>query len=698
MRTLCVGVCVCAHVALRGLMALWAGGRSIGVEVAAAGVSQGITAAMEALPDDAASQMHLVLSAGVNTGALFLQQVAEVSQEAAASAIDAGRRLAPLLPKLATVAAAAASASATAAAAAAGTLSDAAGHVAEVMGPAAIEAGEALGTAASTAADLASVGADAAGVAAMNAGAAIGSAAASAGGVVVGLAGAGFEEAKEAAGAAYVAGQKFWDSALAKGSDIVTWETVGDVYDLSSEALLNLSIAAVAVAGSCIACTQSNCFGCDTIKLSIVRDFFQVGTQVCSHMLATSLIVWPLVCLLRLLCVLCTQMLGLFFASMASRALELASALWGKLANLISFDFNFVAPSINPLVVYILIGVVAFILLVCFAVFMCMASSKQPDALRQGHEAELWDEQAEKYKKTVKFLRFFLTGCFSVCECRAPVPTPPLGCFLDAHCVVVRARRADLPVSRTVFQILVCEATMGRMLERVGLNLGCVLLDTDIASDSCVHTHVMCACAVVHCIVLSHVQIRVLVLGLGGVHLPPDRRRVPAHLLHARPPRAMLHAHSCQQAEGFARGPRHAIRRGRPTCGVRVGQLGQTWCVANPWWSCARGRYTDHMYNMDLMTDPAQLKCPYLFLYKGYERRWAYYQVLVMIFKFIICIPVIIFWNNTMIQTLLTLLLLAMYVAPPSASNRLALTVVVGNCGQVLWLHVLQHSVHQPSG
>ena len=104
------------------------------------------------------------------------------------------------------------------------------------------------------------------------------------------------------------------------------------------------------------------------------------------------------------------------------------------------------------------------------------------------------------------------------------------------------------------------------------------------------------------------------------------------------------------------------------------------------------------MYNMDLMTDPAQLKCPYLFLYKGYERRWAYYQVLVMIFKFIICIPVIIFWNNTMIQTLLTLLLLAMYVAPPSAPNRLTLTVVVGNCGQVLWLHVLQHSVHQPSG
>ena len=63
---------------------------------------------------------------------------------------------------------------------------------------------------------------------------------------------------------------------------------------------------------------------------------------------------------------------------------------------------------------------------------------------------------------------------------------------------MVRVRRADLPVSRTVFQILVCEATMGRMLERVGLNLGCVLLDTDIASDSCVHTHVMCACAVLH--------------------------------------------------------------------------------------------------------------------------------------------------------------------------------------------------------
>lgn len=151
-------------------------------------------------------------------------------------------------------------------------------------------------------------------------------------------------------------------------------------------------------------------------------------------------------------------MIGLFFASMASKAMELASDLWGNLSNLISFDINFVFPSINPIVIYVIIGIVAFILLICFVVFMCMASSTQPDAVREGHEAKLWNEQAEKNKKTVKFLRWFLYGCFSV----------------------------YLPVSRTVFQILVCEATMGRALELLGLNLGCVLIDSDLNTKSCV--------------------------------------------------------------------------------------------------------------------------------------------------------------------------------------------------------------------
>lgn len=37
--------------------------------------------------------------------------------------------------------------------------------------------------------------------------------------------------------------------------------------------------------------------------------------------------------------------------------------------------------------------------------------------------------------------------------------------------------------------------------------------------------------------------------------------------------------------------------------------------------------YTDDMYNDDVLKTPDQQACPYQFLYKGYERRWAFYKV-----------------------------------------------------------------------
>ncbi len=68
--------------------------------------------------------------------------------------------------------------------------------------------------------------------------------------------------------------------------------------------------------------------------------------------------------------------------------------------------------------------------------------------------------------------------------------------------------------------------------------------------------------------------------------------------------------------------------------------------------------YTDAMYQNDIEFKSNQVNCPYRFLYKGYERRWAYYKVLVMFFKFLLCLPVVILSKQPVQQTIATLVLL----------------------------------------
>ena len=55
---------------------------------------------------------------------------------------------------------------------------------------------------------------------------------------------------------------------------------------------------------------------------------------------------------------------------------------------------------------------------------------------------------------------------------------------------------------------------------------------------------------------------------------------------------------------------------------------------------CASRRYAE-----DLRTDPRQLKSPYLFLYKGYERQWASYKSFVMVLKLLILVPTVMLPN-----------------------------------------------------
>ena len=52
--------------------------------------------------------------------------------------------------------------------------------------------------------------------------------------------------------------------------------------------------------------------------------------------------------------------------------------------------------------------------------------------------------------------------------------------------------------------------------------------------------------------------------------------------------------------------------------------------------------YTDRMYALDLKSKPQQ-SSPYLFLYDGYERNWAHYKVIVMMFKLSVALFVVAF-------------------------------------------------------
>jgi len=72
--------------------------------------------------------------------------------------------------------------------------------------------------------------------------------------------------------------------------------------------------------------------------------------------------------------------------------------------------------------------------------------------------------------------------------------------------------------------------------------------------------------------------------------------------------------------------------------------------------------YSAAMYQQDLRTDPRQLYNPFLFLYEGYDRDWAFYKVIVMVFKLLLVLPAIFLARQGTLATALALLVvLAIY-------------------------------------
>lgn len=95
--------------------------------------------------------------------------------------------------------------------------------------------------------------------------------------------------------------------------------------------------------------------------------------------------------------------------------------------------------------------------------------------------------------------------------------------------------------------------------------------------------------------------------------------------------------------------------------------------------------YTDELYQRDLLTNPVHTACPYLPLYAGYSRRWAYYRVFTMAMKACLIFFIVAGWRNTVVQCGLALSLLYVYgavamIARPAFSRMANFVELVGRC------------------
>ena len=311
------------------------------------------------------------------------------------------------------------------------------------------------------------------------------------------------------------------------------------------------------------------------------------------------------------------QLLSLFIAGVAYDAMRSAKLVFGNVSSIISLDISFVVPSLNPLYIYITIVVIAVLLILAYLWAMCMTSSLQMDEIRQGKEAKTWDVLATESKRTLTAIKYIFTAAFSL----------------------------YLPVSRSAFQLLVCDATAGRALQALGAGgVDCKETDRGGALDS-----VSCDCSGWEYYTASQVVAGFLV-AVFTLGLP-----IRTYLLIQR-----------NKPVGSREDPNSRYDE--------TGELVE---------------YTDAMYEEDMQTDPRQLSSPYLFLYDSYERKWAFYKVLVMLVKLILALLVVLLFDRVLLQTALSLGVLVImvvfaFIASPFLNAQADVMEVSGSVANLL--------------
>ena len=412
---------------------------------------------------------------------------------------------------------------------------------AEVAGALAAMAGDAVGDAVGDAAEAVgnAVGdaAEAVGDAVGDAAEAVGDAVGDAAPVVAEALGDAAEAIADGAEAAGEAAGDVWEmmqpGLAALGG--VTWEALDDAYTMGADEVADaLQVLAGAGAG-CLACL-------DLLDLEILRDAFQT--------------------------------VGLFFSTIGSAAFGGIAKFFGNLGNIVAVDLSYVADSINPETMLILLLVVSGLTMVVGGCFLRNAFKLLPsgaDEVEQGAEAINFEQLAADNPKTMKYTKYALTMLGFV----------------------------YLPVSKISVQVLRCDYRDPAMLKMLGAGYPCDGGGVKFAA----------------------------VLGLLLVTIA-----VPiafAQLVNKAKPRGSLKDPTkCYDEDGL-----HLVE------------------------------FSDKMYLKRMKTDPAQVHSPFLFLYAGFERKWSGYKSVVMVVKFLLVLPCVVFVGNLEAQAILSLLVLLAYAA-----------------------------------
>jgi hypothetical protein len=364
---------------------------------------------------------------------------------------------------------------------------------------------------------------------------------------------------KDEAAAFAASGFSYVHAGLKAGTAMVPWGQLKDIYGSASG---DVVAAAAAMAGIARA-------GVDWVKFDIIRDFFQT--------------------------------VSLFFATIGSAVMTSAKTVWGNVSNAISFDINFIVPSIPPYVIYAILGALAVLMLILFIFFTRFALRDTADEIRQGNEAKTWDKLKKERGNYVLFLKYTLIALVS----------------------------AYLPVSRVCIQILACETSMAKTIRSIGITDAIPCTNGTLPDSGLYTEYYTCDCnawkpygalAAGAVILLA-----VYTVGFPFFAYRIIQRNVPS-------------------------GSREDPTRRFNADGVMV-------------------EYTDKMYVHDLTHDPRQQSNPFLVLYNGYERRWCFYKVVQMVFKLAIMVPVLVLWNKVVIQSAVTLVILAAFFTFASISR-----------------------------
>ncbi|KAA0156446.1 hypothetical protein FNF29_01237 [Cafeteria roenbergensis] len=295
------------------------------------------------------------------------------------------------------------------------------------------------------------------------------------------------------------------------------------------------------------------------------------------------------------------QQLAVLFQTVARSALEATTNFFSYIATFISFDWQFTF-KVNPIYIIALVVIIALIIIILYIWMMCTASGLTGDTneLKHGAEAKTWEEIKEERKHTITAIKYITTASLSI--------------YLPVSKMTIQVLSCDyelMNAARSLFTEITCTAPLPQRMDGFNNTLPATFAECDCSLWP-LYTPFQ---------VVSGFLILIFVLGLPILCYRLIQKNKPIGS-ETDPTKRYMEVNGKEQLV----------------------------------------EYTSAMYQQDLRTDPRQLNNPFLFLYEGYDRPWAFYKVVVMIFKLLVVLPALLLARQgTLASSLALLAVLALY-------------------------------------